>query len=541
MRPTDRANIEFMHTNRRTFLKQAGFGLAGLGLLTGGAGDLLAASMQDLPRSTPEAQGVATEGIIAFLEGIRKSRHEMHSFMLVRHGFVIAEGWWAPYRADATHMMYSMSKSLTSTAIGFCVAEGRLTVDDKVVKFFPNDLPGIISENLAALRVKDLLSMSVGHAQDSIGSVAASENWVRTFLSRPVAHKPGTEFLYNSGATYMLSAIVHKVTGERMLDYLKPRLFAPLGIEGIAWDQCPMGIDTGGWGLHIQTEGLAKFGQLFLRKGLWNGKRLLPEKWIDEATSFKIQQPIGPGANKETNDWLQGYCYQFWRARHNAYRGDGAFGQATIVMPELDAVLALTCETSDMQGEFNLVWDHLLPAMKPQSLPADPTANRVLRARLKALALQPPKGKTKTLTASRVSGRLYEIEFNDMGVKRAMFNFTPGGAEFLWNGGQFGRRVECGLERWVLGKSTVPFALPNLVRSRTPYSPSHAKIAASGIWKDETTFEMTWRYYETPHHDTVTCQFNGDDLKISFLDSMTGMNPQGKDSRFPLSGWIKEL
>jgi CubicO group peptidase (beta-lactamase class C family) len=526
-----------MNTSRRTFIKQAGWGLAGLGLVSPGALDLLAASDGRLPRATPESQGVATRGILDFLEGIRNSGHEFHSFMVVRHGHVVAEGWWAPYRADVTHMMYSMSKSFTSTAIGFAVAEGRLKVDDRVVKFFPGELPGIVSENLAALRVKDLLSMSVGHAQDSIGAVVQSRNWVKTFLAQPVTHKPGTEFMYNSGATYLLSAIVQKVTGQRVADYLRPRLFEPLGVEGMWWDECPMGINTGGWGLHIQTEGLAKFGQLFLRKGVWNGRRILPEKWVEEATSFKIQQPGGP---KDDNDWLQGYCYQFWRARHNAYRGDGAFGQYTIVMPDQDAVVAITSETSDMQGELNLVWNHLLPAMQGKSLPADLPANAVLRSRLSALALRPPTGQTTSPEAGRVSGKVYELEYNDLGIRRLTLEFYPGGARMIWRDARGSQAVECGLERWVLGKSSLPFPTPNLVKALGPFKPVGSKIAASGTWKDAHTFQMMWRYYETPHHDTVTCHFDSGELKVAFLDSLTQMNPQGKDARAPLTGWMKE-
>ncbi len=282
---------------RRAFLKQLGLGAAGLGLATEleqclAAGD---GSGGKLPRSAPEAQGMPSGAILAFLDAIQQGPHEFHSFMLVRHGQVIAEGWWSPYGPKLNHMLYSLSKSFTSTAVGFAVAEGRLKVEDRVVSFFPQDLPAAPSEELSALRVRDLLTMSVGHGEDSMPAMTKSDNWVRTFLSLPIRNRPGSAFLYNSGATYMLSAVVQTVTGQKVIEYLEPRLFRPLAITGMTWETCPRGINTGGWGLSIQTEGLAKFGQLYLQKGAWNGKQLLPASWIEEATSFKIQQPPGPG------------------------------------------------------------------------------------------------------------------------------------------------------------------------------------------------------------------------------------------------------
>jgi CubicO group peptidase (beta-lactamase class C family) len=190
----------------------------------------------------------------------------------------------------------------------------------------------------------------------------------------------------------MCSAIVQRVTGQKVIDYLTPKLFTPLGIEAITWETCPRGINTGGWGLSIQTEGLAKFGQLYLQKGKWNGHEILPAAWVEEATTKHIQQPdpVKPSRPHEENDWLQGYGYQFWRCRHNAFRGDGAFGQFTIVLPEQDAVVAITGESGDLQGELDLVWEHLLPAMKDAPLPADNTAQTRLREKLGALALTLP-------------------------------------------------------------------------------------------------------------------------------------------------------
>jgi CubicO group peptidase (beta-lactamase class C family) len=509
---------------RRTFIKQLGLGAAGLGLVgtfpacLSAEGGVLDADK--LPRSRPEAQGVSSAGILAFLEAIGSSKHEFHSFMLVRHGHVVAEGWWTPYRAHANHMLYSLSKSFTSTALGFAVCEGKLEVDDLVTSFFPDDLPGSVSANLAALRVKHLLTMSVGHAQDSTGTITKEQNWVKSFLSLPIANPPGSAFLYNSGATYMLSAIVQKLSGERVLDYLRPRLFEPLGIAGMTWETCPRGINTGGWGLSLPTEGLAKFGQLYLKKGVWKGRQILPAAWIEEATSFKIQQPTVPGKElaqlKESSDWHQGYCYQFWRCRHNGFRGDGAFGQFMIVLPEQDAVVAITCETADMQGELNLVWEHLLPAMKEGTLASDSQADAVLKKKLAALLLAPPPGLPSPSTAERVTGRTFQIETNTLGARGVSFDFRRDACLFSLTDAVGAHTIRCGLENWVDGTTDLPGTPPKLtVGDLRP-----VKVAASGAWRDRDTFQMTWRFYETPHHDTVTCHFEGESVQVELVNSV---------------------
>jgi CubicO group peptidase (beta-lactamase class C family) len=248
---------------------------------------------------------------------VEHAQIELHSFMLVRRGHVVAEGWWTPYRANANHWLYSLTKSFTSTAVGFAVSEGRLTVQDRVFDFFPSALPATMSERLGALRVRDLLTMSAGHADWSDALVAKQEDWVRAFLALPMEKPPGSAFYYDSMATYMLSAIVQRVSGQTLMDYLQPQLFAPLGLHGLTCETCPRGISTGGWGLSATTEVVAKFGQFYLQSGKWNGRQLLPSAWVEEATSFKIQQPPSYAADpaddleelKRIRDWHQGYCY----------------------------------------------------------------------------------------------------------------------------------------------------------------------------------------------------------------------------------------
>jgi CubicO group peptidase (beta-lactamase class C family) len=320
-----------------------------------------------LPRATPESQGVDSERVLEFLRGVDAKVNSMHSFMLVRHGNVVAEAWWAPETSNKPHVLWSLSKSFTSTAVGLAVSEGKLSIDDPVISFFPESLPEELSPHLKGMRVKDLLTMTTGHQAEV--PLRGVQDWIKTFLAHPVPHKPGAHFCYNTPATFMQSAIVQKVTGEKVLDYLRPRLFEPLGIESPKWDESPQGISLGGYGLYLKTEDIAKFGQLYLQRGIWGDKQLIPAAWVDAATSKQVSN-----GSDQTRDWDQGYGFQFWRCRHDAYRGDGKDGQFCVVLPKLDAVVVMTANTSDMQGELNLVWEQLLPAFHDGVLAEDSEA-----------------------------------------------------------------------------------------------------------------------------------------------------------------------
>jgi CubicO group peptidase (beta-lactamase class C family) len=470
-----------------------------------------------LQRTTPEAEGVSSSAIDRFLTAAQKSINELHSFMLLRHGNVVAEGWWSPYKPEYPHMLFSLSKSFTSTAIGLAVNEGRLTVDDLVLPFFPDEAPAEVSENLAAMRVRDLLSMSTGHAEDPAMVMRQGENWLRTFLAQPVAHAPGTHFVYNSSATYTLSAIIQTLTGQTLLDYLQPRLLQPLGTQGATWEMSPQGINTGGWGLNVNTEAIACFGQMYLQKGMWHGQQLMPEAWVTEATTRQISN----GSNPES-DWEQGYGYQFWRCRHGAYRGDGAFGQFCVVMPEQEAVLAITAGVKDMQAVLNVVWEHLLPALSGEpSRPADPTAHENLKQKLSGLVLLPPKGKASSPVAGGVAGKTYAITANDLKVETFKFDFAASECVVTIRNAEGEHRIVGGLGVW--RENTIKMF---------PHSP---RALASGVWADKTTFLFTVRFYETPFVYTLSCQFSEDRVSIAVT-----INVSFGPTEYSLAGQVQQ-
>ena len=440
-----------------------------------------------VPRSTPEAQGISAAAILAFVEAANAPGNALQSFMLVRHGQVVAEGWWSPYGAEISHKLFSLSKSFTSTAVGLAIAEGKLSLDDPVLSFFPEDAPPQPGANLKAMRVRDLLSMSSGqnlndvaHLDDVIkNSIHSKEKITRAFLAAPVECKPGTLFVYNSPGSYMLSAIVQKVTGKTVFDYLRPRLFEPLGIENPTWDTSPQGITLGGIGLNIRTEDIARFGQLYLQKGRWNGKQLVPVSWVETATARQTSNGSDPAS-----DWDQGYGYQFWRCRHGFYRGDGAFGQFCIVMPEQDAVVAITGGTknSNLPVILNLVWDKLLPAMQTPPLPANTESDQKLERTLAGLTLHQPQGSATAAVAAQASGRTYLFPTNAQNIDAVTFNFEGQDATLVVRSLGREHRINCGSGVWEKGRTAfVAGADWRIVE------PVEQPVAASGAWTADDT------------------------------------------------------
>lgn len=458
-----------------------------------------------LPRSTPEQQGISSSAILSFVAAADQDIDTLHSFMLVRHGHVVAECWWRPYAAQTPHMFYSLSKSFTSTAVGMAIAEGKLSLDDEVLKAFADEAPAEPSANLKAMRVRDLLRMQAGHEGEASffrGNDTSTDTWTKRFLAHPVTFKPGTRFLYNTPATFMLSAMVQKATGQSVLDYLRPRLFEPLGWSDPSWVANPQGISVGGYGLMGRTEDIARFGQLYLQKGMWQGKQLIPAAWVDEATTLQTSNGSNP-----KSDWDQGYCYQFWRSRHHAYRGDGAFGQYCVVMPDQDAVVAITGGVRDMQAVMNLIWGKLLPAMQADVLPDDDGARRALETKLGSLVIRLPAGQPTSPMATVVSGKWFTFPANDRGITALALDLTA--------------QPPALLVRTAAGETRTPFASgswsvpgPGFANGLDRFLsvPTNPLVAASGAWTSDNTFTVKLALCQTPFSSTLTLAFDGQRL-----------------------------
>jgi CubicO group peptidase (beta-lactamase class C family) len=491
---------------------------------------------QPLPRSTPEKEGVSSIAVANFLQAISKSKNELHGFVFVRHGKVIADAWSAPYADSLKHTLYSTSKSFTSTAVGFAVAENKLKVTDKVVSFFPESVPDNASELLKRLTIKDLLTMSVGHATDPSAVIPSNRDWVRQFLATPIVDTPGTKFLYNSMATFMLSAIVQKVTGEKIIDYLEPRLFKPLGITNKDWETNPEGINVGGWGLRVRTSDMAKFGLLYLNKGKWNGKQILPEAWVREASTAHIRQKPNASAEELANsEWVQGYGYQFWRSRHNSYRADGAFGQYILIMPEQDAVIAITCETANMQDEVNYVWNYLKPAMSDRPLPENPNGLAQLKKVASSLTLRPfisfadSVGKVSPLTVN-LKNKSVTLDENQLSMQSLSFDEVQNRMMVLVKTPMGEFPITFGHGKWVSGTTAIkpPSLTSRAINSLEGLAPF--RVAGQYRWKDKNTLELQLQYPESTHHTTWTCDFSDDRFKMEIRNSFSNFREDKIDA-----------
>ncbi|WP_068786553.1 serine hydrolase domain-containing protein [Paenibacillus phocaensis] len=467
---------------------------------------------KSLPRSQPEMQGVSSSGILSFLEEIERRKLELHGFMILRHGYVLAEGWWKPYHPAIPHALYSLTKSFTSLAAGFAVQEGKLSLDQRVLAYFPELDHGAIGLNIGDMKIRHLLTMTTGHETDTARFGVAGDflqhttaarvgdrsdrDYIRGFMEHPVTQAPGTHFLYNSGASHVLGAILERVTGSRLVDYLQPRLFAPLGIDRPAWEQAPHGENTGGWGLKLCTEDIAKFGQLLLNKGEWNGRRLIASEWIEQAGSRQVDnRPIVPPEGQPINiDWIQGYGYQFWRCRHNAYRGDGAFGQYCIVLPDQDAVIAIHGGLQDMQGVMDAIWQHLLPSMNEPLPEPDAAVKDRLASKLNSLELGEQDG-LRSLPWD-TSRKRYSIQSNEQGVQRIGFMFTENRCIFQWWDHQGEHQLIAGIGEW------------------EDHHRGSEKAAVRGVWLDRSRFEIYVYPPDSPHYDRLTFQFQGNGVSL---------------------------
>lgn len=505
---------------RRKFIKTVGMasvGFGGIAILPSckqNNAPKVIPSFTSLSRSTPEAQGISSSAITAFLKAANESGLEFHSFMIARNAKVVAEGWWSPFKSEYKHTLYSLSKSFTSTAIGLLSDDGKLNIEDKVLSFFPDDAPAEISDDLASMNIKHLLTMNSGHEVGTMPKMFDAEdgNYVKAFLAQPLSYTPGTHFLYNTGASYMLSAIVNKVAKQDTFDFLSERLFKPLNIVDADWQRDPKGISVGGYGLRVKTEDIAKLGQLYIQKGKWNGKQLLSEAWIAEATAKQTE------SNDGDSDWSQGYGYQFWRCKPalGFYRGDGAFGQYCIVIPQKNTVIAINSESSDMQQSMDLVWEHILPALTEDlELPKNEEAHKTLQASIASLSLSVMDHKASSPLAEKISNRTYQLSKNAAGAKQLKFHVDNDQCKLTIDFESQTKTFTAGFGKWVIDDNTFQINSSPL----TTTDSLNTKSAACAGWTDENTLALNFKMVEAIHSELWTCNFENDKVNISFKSS----------------------
>ncbi|MGY2401816.1 serine hydrolase domain-containing protein [Pseudomonas sp. SDO5271_S396] len=453
-------------------------------------------SYDGLPRASASSVGVDPDRLIAFLDEVKAAGLDLHGFMLHRHGHVVAEGWTWPVDPNEPRVLHSMAKSFTGCAIGLAIDEGLLRLDDRLVSFFPDDVPPDADPRLADMTVEHLLTMRTGHASNTSGSVwrGIATSWIAEFFKIPLAYAPGTEYVYTSAASYMLSALINRVTGQTLHQYLKPRLFQPLAIHNETWDIGPDGVNPGGNGLTAPVSAALKLAVLHAQNGVWEGRQVLPAAWVEAAT-----QPQGGPDSR--------YGYHWMMKPRPAFSALGVFVQMAAVYREQNATLVLV---GGMKNSAEIVpfIERYFPAVLGADPCINPEADARLERRLASMAERPAL--VSACAAPGDSTRVFTMAPNSLGVQQLSFDVAGDVLTFALTDEHTTHRVQVGIEHWLSGLTSLPGrALHH------GYEFHDAQIVAGARWLDAQTLEMTWIYPQTAFRDRVVCVFEGDGVSFA--------------------------
>ena len=471
---------------------------------------LLAAQTGDLPRSTPAAEGISTQAVINMMDSLMALPEcNIHHVMVVRHGKVVAEIHPSPFRAEDSHTLYSASKTFTSLAVGIAIDENLLRLDDRVMTFFPDKRTDRVSDNMAAMTVRDLLMMASGVKPDWTMR-NNSTDWVKDWLAKPVDDKPGSLFQYDSMCTFMLSAIVQRVTGHTVLEYLNLKLFGPMHITVADWETSPDGINTGGWGLRVQAETMAKLGVLLLNKGQWEGQQLVSADYVEAACSRLID-----GGAKETvpaTDGNQGYGYQVWQSKWpGSFRADGAMGQYTVVVPQEDLVVVILGMKLYGHEELACIWNQLMPGMNTAPLQPEKKLQKRLENLCAKAKLQLPQGKSTSKKAKNFMGRQLLLDNNRFGLQ----SLTVDGDVLKFT------RTDGSQEEWAMGygdwryntMAGYPYYSINAINRMKGFN--HGFTAAvAHAWTSPSVLEVRVHYVDWISGMTIVLDFGKNEATI---------------------------
>jgi len=500
--------MENRKSNRRSFIKTSSLGALGLlavptiinSCTRSGSKDT--ASQQDvkgLVFATPESQGVPSGAIMEMLDFLETKRVCMHSFVLMRHGAVVAEGYWPPFDKDRKQRMYSVSKSFTSVAVGLMITEGKLKLDDKVADFFPEDLPKNPHPFILQATVRDLLMMSTFNPRSA--PIQPGKSGVWSFFNLGETLRPaGAIFAYDTQGTNTLAAIIEKQTGMTFLEYMRPKILDPIGISEDIY--CIKNMDGRSWsgsGVLCTTRDLARFALLCMNQGAYEGKQLVSKEYMQAATSRQIENTVGSAAS----ELRHGYGYQFWCMKDGGFAGYGMGGQFMFCMPKHDIIL---CTTADVQLDndgLGDIQDALMGLLKHlgNKIPDDAAAQKKLSARLESLAIQIPEGKTNSPAVARYNGKVFKMEANPMGLSTVKMNFKTDEAVFNYvnEAGEFSIRI--GLGQYISQKFPEPYS-----GKVAGVLDTHYETIAAGGWVSDNVFKCTVKAVDT-YLGTLRMQF----------------------------------
>lgn len=443
--------------------------------------------------------GITARPVREFVTTLGERGMAIHSLQIVRRGVLAMDFWQWPHAPDLRHSVHSVTKSFTGTAVGFAIAEGLLGLDDHVVSFFTERFRTEPDANMRQMRVRDLLTMQAGNTREISGARTRlrTDGWINDFLSEPVDEAPGERFVYSSMSSHALSAIVQQVTGLSVSDYLRPRLFEPLGITDFTWQHDPEGVSSGGNGISMTPGDLLKFGSLYLHDGVWEGRRVLPEGWAAQAGTPHAQNDTG------------GYGYQFWCFPDDVYSASGIFGQECMIFPRADAVVCITGAMGD--GSY-----HDLPELMHRAFsdafsdPAGPDSQDEdtdwlddwsARARI-----------ARPLAAARsheIGASYYEFEPNDRSLQSMTLEILADSITVELHDDRGVHTVHHGIGSWLTGRTGV-----SVWRLHHSYQEDDANVLAAAEWTSPETLVLSWYFVETPFVDTVTVSFQDDRISV---------------------------
>jgi len=477
----------------------------------------MSAGRWHFPKQSPASLGIDSAGVGRFLDALENANIDIHSLLIIRHGKLAAEGYWTPYSSEKPYTLFSASKTFTAMGVGFAVQEGLLRTEDKVVDHFSEEVEAIgaenICENMKKVTIRNLLTMTVGFEEDPHDfPFEGRTDWIRNFLTADVPHEPGSKFVYSTHASYMLSALVQKVTGKTLWAYLQEKLFAPLGITGEWWEESPQHISVGGWGLMLVTEDYAKIGQFLLQNGNWNGQQLLNADWVREAVSCQVSNRENPTPNPmDAPDFQAGYGYQIWRLRKkDAYMASGGFGQYVMVFPKKDAVVAMTCGTHE-DHLFENIWKELYPALKDDKVETgdDMVADQALQERMSRLTIPLPVGNAHHEAMEKTYHQVtWQFESSRYGFEQISFDFSEEEPKITLTLPEGAFTVKAGFGRWIDGKTSIL-----LEDTDTDLNAIYPDVSCAYAWEDGTLI-LKMVYDHTPFYDTFRIGFYDAVLKI---------------------------
>lgn len=479
---------------------------------------------KEFERVTPESVGIPSATIETLLDRLEEGWTEPHGLMIMRHGKVCAEGWWAPYAPGIRHGLQSHTKTYAATAVGIAYTEGLLKLTDRVIDIFPEESPADPSENLKKLTVRDVLCMGCG--MDTMPR--PSKEWIKDFLATPVVHEPGTRFMYNSTGSTLLGAIVRKITGLGLHDYLKPRLFDKIGIDAdnLRYLCMPDGMEIGGGGMYATTEDNLRLMKLYADGGVWEGERILAEDYVKLATSKQNDSATERAVNPPAEDNFVGYGFQIWMCRpKGVYRADGAMGQFTIVFPDRDMLLAITENASGSTGgampqkALDTIWEWAasLPDASVETLPEDAQASAHLAKRMERLSLAAPKRSPISPLQEQISGVAYKVtegsfSLTSSGMGKFMTGAAdPAGADTVTLSFANGKAR---LETVSGGKVDGVTASLDGSRTENDLGILPGIALCSGCWVQPNVFKLTMRMIETCNERELTLTFGDGTLEI---------------------------